>query len=104
MIVSTDQQAFSVTIQVKAEEGGERRESEREVDREGEREGESEGESRLLEGGCQHQSSLLQGLAGLREQGLLLDTWLWGYKCCQVFCIPPHNCVRSVWGGTLFVS
>ena len=77
MIVSTDQQAFSVTIQVKAEEGGERRESEREGEREGDSEREYEGESRLLEGGCQHQSSLLQGLAGLRDQGLLLDTRLW---------------------------
>ena len=63
MIVSTDQQAFSVTILVKAEE--------EEIVKVKQEEGGEMGEARG------HEGLVLEGLAGLREQGLLLDTRLW---------------------------
>ena len=69
MIVSTDQQAFSVTILVKGEEEGSRR-------REQEEQEEQEEQGRVVEEG-EHQVHILEGLQGLRDQGLLLDTRLW---------------------------
>ena len=62
MIVSTDQQAFSVTILVKAEEEEIVKVKQEEVE--------------MLEARG-HEGLVLEGLAGLREQGLLLDTRLW---------------------------
>ena len=62
MIVSTDQQAFSVTILVKAEEEEIVKVKQEEVE--------------MLEARG-HEGLALEGLAGLREQGLLLDTRLW---------------------------
>ena len=64
MIVSTDQQAFSVTILVKAEE--------EEIVKQVKQEEEVE----MVEARG-HEGLVLEGLAGLREQGLLLDTRLW---------------------------
>ena len=64
MIVSTDQQAFSVTILVKAEE----EETVKQV--------KQEEEVEMVEARG-HEGLVLEGLAGLREQGLLLDTRLW---------------------------
>ena len=66
MIVSTDQQAFSVTILVKAEE--------EDVVKVKQEQEESEVEMVEARG---HEGLVLEGLAGLREQGLLLDTRLW---------------------------
>ena len=63
MIVSTDQQAFSVTILVKAEE--------EEIVKV-----KQEEEVEMVEARG-HEGLVLEGLAGLREQGLLLDTRLW---------------------------
>ena len=65
MIVSTDQQAFSVTILVKAEE----EETVKQVKQE-------EEEVEMVEARG-HEGLVLEGLAGLRDQGLLLDTRLW---------------------------
>ena len=62
MIVSTDQQAFSVTILVKAEEEEIVKVKQEEVE--------------MVEARG-HEGLVLEGLAGLREQGLLLDTRLW---------------------------
>ena len=79
MIVSTDQQAFSVTILVKAEEG-----PRGEVGGEGEEEGE-----RTVVGEGDHGGRVLEGLAGLREQGLLVDTRLWAQG--QAYQVTPTS-------------
>ena len=81
MIVSTDQQAFSVTILVKAEE----EETVKQVKQE-------EEEVEMVEARG-HEGLVLEGLAGLRDQGLLLDTRLWtegqSFQVDQLFFLSP---------------
>jgi len=72
MIVSTDQQAFSVTILVKGSDND--RESSDQTKCGTENQTDSFGT--LMESE-EHEAGLLVGLAGLRDQGLLLDTCLW---------------------------
>ena len=85
MIVSTDQQAFSVTILVKAEE----EETVKQVKQE-------EEEVEMVEARG-HEGLVLEGLAGLRDQGLLLDTRLWtegqSFQVDQFF-FSPMQCTN----------
>ena len=80
MIVSTDQQAFSVTILVKAEE--------EEVVKV-----KQEEEVEMMEARG-HEGLVLEGLAGLREQGLLLDTRLWAES--QSFQVNQKTCLLLI--------
>ena len=86
MIVSTDQQAFSVTILVKAEE----EETVKQVKQE-------EEEVEMVEARG-HEGLVLEGLAGLRDQGLLLDTRLWtegqSFQVDQLFFFSPMQCTN----------
>jgi len=72
MIVSTDQQAFSVTILVKGSDN--QHESSDQTKCGAESQGDVFGTTMESE---DHEASLLVGLAWLRDQGLLLDTCLW---------------------------
>jgi len=75
MIVSTDQQAFSVTILVKGSDHEHHSLDPAVISKCG-AEIEEETFGTLMESE-DHEASLLVGLAGLRDQGLLLDTCLW---------------------------
>jgi len=72
MIVSTDQQAFSVTILVKGSDN--EHESSDQAKYGADKLEDTYGT--LMESE-DHETSLMVGLAGLRDQGLLLDTCLW---------------------------
>ena len=87
MIVSTDQQAFSVTILVKAEE----EETVKQVKQE-------EEEVEMVEARG-HEGLVLEGLAGLRDQGLLLDTRLWteGQSFQVNYFSLSHAMYRFIW-------
>lgn len=77
MIVSTDQQAFSVTILVKgSDETEDQLQSLETAFCSPQSAAERDKVGQLLEA-ADHETCILAGLAGLREQGLLLDIRLW---------------------------